>query len=176
VYASKAQSQTAMLPLVIQANVTHYMQCMQLTIDTIPLQHRTSNYAMQLWVHEQLSAAAEWSEVKPSQLTVDLAKLAAVVSQYDAIVVPSTVGSDNNRGFVLEVARLSGVQSRIVDAGATGRVRTSERFTAATAFTAPSQYVEAQVRAYKPNAIVKVCILDMYSPCICASELIICIE
>jgi hypothetical protein len=115
------------------------MQCKQLTIDSIPIAHRTCNYAMQLWVHEQLSAAAEWSEVKTSQLTVDLAKLAAVVSQYNAIVVPSTVGCDNNRGFVLEVARLCGVQSRIVDAGATGRVRVSERFTAATAFTAPSQ-------------------------------------
>jgi hypothetical protein len=155
-YTIQEQSATALLPLVKQANVTYYMQCMQLTIGTIPQLHRTSNYAMQLWVHEQLSAAAEWSEVKPSQLSVDLAKLAAVVSQYDAIVVPSTVGADNNRGFVLEVARLSGVQSRIVDAGATGRVRVSERFTAATAFTAPSQYVEAQVRAYKPDAIVKV--------------------
>jgi hypothetical protein len=139
------------------------MQCMQLTINSVPLLHRSSNYAMQLWVHEQLSAVTNWSEVKPSQLTVDLAELAALVAQYDALVVPSTVGADNNRGFVLEVARLSGVQSRIVDAGATGRVRTSERFTVATAYTAPSQYVEVQVRAYKPDAIIKVCICAYYT-------------
>eukprot|EP00953_Heterococcus_sp_UTEX-ZZ885_P012439 7132-Heterococcus_DN1.PRE.5 len=46
------KSATALLPLVIQANVTHYIQCMQLTINSIPAAHRTSNYAMQLWMRK----------------------------------------------------------------------------------------------------------------------------
>lgn len=96
-----------------------------------------------VWFHlySALSSASSWEEVTEDHPSMSraLAPLHDYLDALDAMIMSN--GAKDKDGYLLELARLSGVKARVVNLGAITGGYVSPLFGGATAFVAPSHFV-----------------------------------